>query len=108
MVTNSILETMQGIEAEAKQILADYDAKVQGLRSQFTQELECIETDCDKKTQIEVEGLSKELAEKTTQLKENLTRTIAKNDSNVRSVLMTRKDGLVQQIVDRVVEKYGN
>lgn len=78
MVANSILETMQGIAAEAKQILADYDAKVQGLRSQFTKELECIETDCDKKTQIEVEGLSKELAEKTTQLKENLTRTIAK------------------------------
>lgn len=68
MVANSILETMQGIAAEAKQILADYDAKVQGLRSQFTKELECIETDCDKKTQIEVEGLSKELAEKTTQV----------------------------------------
>lgn len=33
MVANSILETMQGIEAEAKQILADYDAKIQGLRS---------------------------------------------------------------------------
>ena len=65
---NSILETMQGIAAEAKQILADYDAKVQGLRSQFTKELECIETDCDKKTQIEVEGLSKELAEKTAQV----------------------------------------
>lgn len=68
MVANSILETMQGIAAEAKQILADYDAKVQGLRSQFTKELECIETDCDKKTQIEVEGLSKELAEKTAQV----------------------------------------
>ncbi|WP_270335854.1 hypothetical protein [Streptococcus macedonicus] len=68
MVVNSILETMQGIAAEAKQILADYDAKVQGLRSQFTKELECIETDCDKKTQIEVEGLSKELAEKTAQV----------------------------------------
>lgn len=77
-VANSILETMQGIEAEAKQVLAAYDAKVQGLRSQFTQELERIETDCDQKTQIEVEGLSKELAEKTTQLKENLTTTIAK------------------------------
>ena len=68
MVVNSILETMQGIAAEAKQILADYDAKVHGLRSQFTKELECIETDCDKKTQIEVEGLSKELAEKTAQV----------------------------------------
>ena len=68
MVANSILETMQGIEAEAKQILADYDTKVQGLRLQFTQELECIETDCDQKTQIEVEGLSKELAEKTAQV----------------------------------------
>lgn len=68
MVVNSILETMQGIAAEAKQILADYDAKVQGLRSQFTKELECIETDCDKKTQIEVEGLSKELAEKPAQV----------------------------------------
>ncbi|WP_250575553.1 hypothetical protein [Streptococcus macedonicus] len=68
MVVNSILETMQGIAAEAKQILADYDAKVQGFRSQFTKELECIETDCDKKTQIEVEGLSKELAEKTAQV----------------------------------------
>lgn len=68
MVVHSILETMQGIAAEAKQILADYDAKVQGLRSQFTKELECIETDCDKKTQIEVEGLSKELAEKTAQV----------------------------------------
>ncbi|CCF03250.1 MULTISPECIES: hypothetical protein [Streptococcus] len=68
MVVNSILETMQGIAAEAKPILADYDAKVQGLRSQFTKELECIETDCDKKTQIEVEGLSKELAEKTAQV----------------------------------------
>lgn len=68
MVANSILETMQGIAAEAKQILADYDAKVQGLRSQFTKELECIETDCDKKTQIEVERLSKELAEKTAQV----------------------------------------
>lgn len=68
MVVHSILETMQGIAAEAKQILADYDAKVQGLRSQFTKKLECIETDCDKKTQIEVEGLSKELAEKTAQV----------------------------------------
>lgn len=68
MVANSILETMQGIEAEAKQILADYDAKIQELRLQFTQELECIETDCDKKTQIEVERLSKELAEKTAQV----------------------------------------
>ncbi|ALT81790.1 hypothetical protein AU077_00420 [Streptococcus gallolyticus] len=67
-MVNSILETMQGIAAEAKPILADYDAKVQGLRSQFTKELECIETDCDKKTQIEVEGLSKELAEKTAQV----------------------------------------
>lgn len=68
MVANSILETMQGIEAEAKQILADYDAKIQELRLQFTQELECIETDCDQKTQIEVERLSKELAEKTAQV----------------------------------------
>lgn len=68
MVVNSILETMQGIAAEAKQILADYDAKIQELRLQFTQELECIETDCDQKTQIEVERLSKELAEKTAQV----------------------------------------
>lgn len=107
-MANSILETMQGIEAEAKQVLADYDAKIQGLRSQFTQELERIETDCDQKTQIDTEKLSEELAEKTAHLKENLTATMAKNDSNVRSVLMTKKDDLVQQIVDRVVEKYGN
>lgn len=107
-MANSILETMQGIEAEAKQVLASYDAKVQGFRSQLTQELEGIKTDCDQRTQSEVEGLSKELVAKTAQLKENLTATIAKNDSNVRSVLLTRKADLVQQIVDRVVEKYGH
>ena len=78
---NSILETMQGIGNEAKQVLGDYD--------------------------VQIRALEEKLAQEIAQLKESLAKTITQNESNVRSVLTDKKDDLVQQIVDRVVEKYG-
>ncbi|MGT2802186.1 V/A-type H+-transporting ATPase subunit G/H [Streptococcus henryi] len=107
-MANSILQTMQDIENEAKAVLADYDSQIQGLRSQSANQLDSIKTDCDQKTQAEVAALEEDLTKETALLKEKLADTIAKNDSNVRSVLTDKKDDLVQQIVDRVVEKYGN
>ena len=44
-MANSILETMQGIENEAKQVLADYDAQIQDLRVQSDQDLDVIKAD---------------------------------------------------------------
>lgn len=107
-MANSILATMQGIEEEAKAILADYDAQIKALRGQSTQKLEEIKLDCDRETELELSKLEEELAKEKTLLQENLEQTIAKNDEQVRSVLSDKKDGLVQQIVDKVVEKYGN
>ncbi|MGT2960304.1 hypothetical protein [Streptococcus caballi] len=107
-MANSILATMQGIEEEAKAILADYDAQIKELRGQSTQKLEQIKLDCDRETELELSELEEKLAKEKTLLQETLEQTIAKNDEQVRSVLSDKKDGLVQQIVDKVVEKYGN
>lgn len=106
-MANSILETMQGIENEAKQVLADYDSQIQDLRVRSAQDLDVIKADYDRETQAEVAALEEKLAQEIAQLKESLAKTITQNESSVRSVLTDKKDNLVQQIVDRVVEKYG-
>ena len=108
LVGNSILEIMQGIEEEAKQVLADFDKQIQELRAGSEQSLADIATDYDKKTQLKVTALEEESAEKIYLLKSNLADTIAKNDSSVRLALSHKKDDLAQQIVGKVVEKYGN
>ena len=99
---------MQGIEEEAKQVLADFDKQIQELRAGSEQSLADIATDYDKKTQLKVTALEEESAEKISLLKSNLADTIAKNDSSVRLALSHKKDDLAQQIVGKVVEKYGN
>ena len=107
-MANSILETMQSIEAEAKDVLADYDAQIQALRTQSAEDLEKVKLDCDQETKLQVSKLEAVLTQQKTDQQAKLAETISKNDQHVRSVLSDKKAGLVQQIVDRVVEKYGN
>ena len=107
-MANSILETMQTIEAEAKDVLADYDAQIQALRAQSAEDLDKVKLDCDQETKLQVSKLEAVLTQQKTDLQAKLTETISKTDQHVQSVLSDKKAGLVQQIVDRVVEKYGN
>ncbi|MGT2636263.1 hypothetical protein ACVRWL_00325 [Streptococcus ratti] len=107
-MANSILETMQTIEAEAKAVLADYDAQIQALRAQSAEDLDKVKLDCDQETKLQVSKLEAVLTQQKTDLQASLAETMAKNDQHVRSVLSDKKAGLTQQIVDRVVEKYDN
>lgn len=107
-MTHSIFQTMQDIESEAKAVLDSYDTQIQDLQIEAQKELDSIAEECDRKREEDLQALKEELSQELSQLNERLVQTKADNDANVRSVLTDKKADLVQQIVDRVVEKYGN
>lgn len=107
-MANSTLAAMQEIETAAKAVLAEYDQKIQAMREQLARDLDDLTAERDQAIEAEVVQETEKSAQRLAALKAQAQVTIEKNDASVRSALTDKKEDLVQQIVDKVVEKYGN
>ncbi|EGJ27508.1 hypothetical protein [Streptococcus porcinus] len=106
-MTNSIISKMTSIELEAKAIYEDYETKKLAHAIQFKDKLEALRLSYDLETQKQVEDLKEALAK---ELAQEEAATLARQQAQERAIelfLADQKEHLVDQIVDRVVEKYG-
>lgn len=107
-MANATLEVMQEIEAAAQSVLADYEAQIQELRSQKESELAAVLETYERETEEQVSAMTLESKERLSQLKSAVDVTVQENDAKVRRALTDKKEIFVQQIVDKVVERYGH
>ncbi|VTS12366.1 hypothetical protein [Streptococcus pseudoporcinus] len=107
-MTNSIISKMASIEVEAKVIYESYEAKRLAHAIQLKDKLEALRLSSDLETQKQV-GELKESLEKA--LAQEEAAALARQEKQKRALegfLADQKEHLVDQIVDRVVEKYGD
>ena len=107
-MANSTLEVMQAIETEAQAVLADYERQIQSLRDKAQADLETVIKAYEAETDRQVTALASQSQERLAELKSAVDITVQENDAKVRRALTDKKDNFVQQIVDKVVERYGH
>ncbi len=107
-MAQSTLKIMQEIEAAAQAVLDDYERQKDAFKDSLSKDLEKIGQAYDQETQLQLADLEASSQKELVILRDELTETIAQNEQTVRRVLTDKKDELVQTIVDKVVERYGN
>ncbi|MGT2887523.1 hypothetical protein N1495_06260 [Streptococcus didelphis] len=104
----SILSIMNTIEEEAKVIYDSYEKQKEELAAASKAELEAIRQSYEQETKDLLAAKEKELSAQKTQLERESKEKIDKNEAYMQALLADKKDKLVNQIVDKVVETYGH
>ncbi|MGT2932442.1 hypothetical protein [Streptococcus catagoni] len=107
-MTNSILSKMTSIEMEAKRIDDAYKAEKKAYADQKKDDIETIRLNCDQERQRQLEEKENSLLEVLAEQKKQLSERQRKNEAKLQHILEEKKDSFVDQIVDKVVEKYGH
>lgn len=107
-MTNATLEQMQEIERAADEVLAGYQHQIRELQDQATRDLKQLGRAYDEEKQQLLIELKEQSEKEIASLTQDLEKTKQENEEKVQAALSNKKEALLQMIVDRVVEKYGN
>ncbi|MDO4432649.1 MAG: hypothetical protein Q4B80_04950 [Aerococcaceae bacterium] len=107
-MSHSTLQDMQIIEQEAQTIRQTYQQQIEQSYAEIQQRLDVASKKFDEQT-IEMVAQLKELLEaKQHQLNEQVAQVMKVNEQQVANALTSKRDALIQDIVKKVVETYGN
>ena len=104
-MTNATLEQMQEIERAADEVLAGYQHQIRELQNQAASDLKQLGRAYDEEKQQLLIELKEQSEKEIASLTQDLEKT---KQEKVQAALSNKKEALLQMIVDRVVEKYGN
>lgn len=107
-MTNATLEQMQEIERAADEVLAGYQHQIWELQDQAARDLKQLGRAYDEEKQQLLIELKEQSEKEIASLTQDLEKTKQENEEKVQAALSNKKEALLQMIVDRVVEKYGN
>ncbi|WP_124057640.1 hypothetical protein [Vaginisenegalia massiliensis] len=107
-MANTTLDEMQLIEEEVNHILQDYDQQIAASQASIQEKLTKVADQYDQETQVQVANLEVNYQQERQDLQMKVDQTIADNQAKIDAALTDRKADLIRQIVEEVVEKYGN
>ncbi|KHD44282.1 hypothetical protein ACVRZD_01355 [Streptococcus hongkongensis] len=106
-MSNSILSTMTNIELEAKAISDSYSKKKKEYTLQKTEEMKQLKATYDLEIGTRLNENETALLEELRALEAKVSATEEKNQAKVQTILEDNKESIINQIVHKVVEKYG-
>ena len=106
-MTNSVFSTMQDIENVATDIIKSYDNEIYTYKAVSQEELEELEKSYDEKSHEELISIESNLEMQQQNLIDVVNKTIKENDAKIQYISSSRRGEFVEQIIGRVVEKYG-
>lgn len=107
-MTHSTLAEMESIEQEAYQIQESYRQQIQDSQQQIATRLEEARANFESETQQLVEQARQYYNEQQLAAKERLATNVARHQQQLEQALSSQKADLISQIIERVVEQYGN
>lgn len=102
------LQVIQAIEDEARKIKLIYDEKIAESRNEIEEKLAEDAVIFDHETEVMLSQLSEKQQAELEQAENKLNQTIETNKLKREQALTNRKNDLVQQIVQEVVNRYGD
>ncbi|MGX7106810.1 hypothetical protein ACWOBE_03320 [Hutsoniella sourekii] len=107
-MAKNTLQIVKGIEDEAKKIQKQYELQIQALAQEEEKRLQDDEAKFDLETEKLVKQLTNQLQTEKDQLEKEVEDTLSLHHSRSQEVLDSRKEALVDQIIERVVKMYGD
>ena len=104
----STFEEMQQIEEEAQLILERYKTEVVMSLKNTEKQLQKVADEFDEETHRMLADAQKFYEEKSKRSYENLRISVQENNQQLQAGLADRKEELIDQIIAKVVEFYGN
>ena len=89
-------------------MLAGYQHQIRELQNQAASDLKQLGRVYDEEKQQLLIELKEQSEKEIASLTQDLEKTKQENEEKVQAALLNKKEALLQMIVDRVVEKYGN
>lgn len=107
-MTNSTLQEMQRIETEAHELYKEYDARINQSYEDIQRRLDVVAKKFDEEVEEELKQLDSMLTAKKEEAERRLDEIIQENQQLVEKALTSKKQLLVDQIVEEVVKVYGS
>lgn len=108
LMAKTTLQVIQSIEDEARKIKKIYDEKIEASRKEIEAKLAEDEVIFDHETEVRISELKEKQTEELNNAEEILTHSIETTNIKREQALKERKDELVRQIVQEVVNRYGD
>lgn len=107
-MTSSTLNEMRAIESEADSVRLLYETKVRRSKDEITVRLDSVSKTHQELLDEELAMTKASYQQKLSELEHTIAQKIENNNALVLNTLSSKKDALVQQILDGVMSKYGN
>lgn len=107
-MSNSTLEEMNAIELEAIEIKKSYQAKINEASNSIETKLKEAANQLDIETQELIRVAREQYEQKEKEYQAQLAEKVQTNQQKLTAALGDKKAALIDQIVEKVVEQYGN
>lgn len=107
-MTQSTIEEMKQIESAVVEVKDQYQKKINESYESIAERLSKAAEQYDLETKQLIDSAQKYFDERETEAKAKLADNVARNKQQLESALQDKKDMLINQIVTKVVEEYGN